>query len=494
MTTSDPDTHPTPAESSSTSSSPVMVDNNSSNNNNMSNESTLLLSDDGDLISSDEDDPLLVLSSSPPPQPSVLWQENVSEKKISNEAATETTTPSSEKTVFTILKKMLEQYQTWFAAERYRILNAQPMSSSSSFSSSSSLLFGKYKDVLSFYVKFIASPSNQDKILKFLQYTFYMVSQMLMQMHVHKQKRNQPPYSHAVTTQGARHHQQWLEKLYHEFTWARYILRILQWPVAMDAVLHQSWTLQAKTTTSVNGGSHDGDDHSTQRQKMYNWFGRVLTYSMVFYYPTELMAYLLWMKPPKASDSELPKSLPPMTTTTTTTTTLVCDNSRGYRVSYLYNCDAALRDPQHPDSWSGSSTKFSFLSRWLSSWLAPSIGGLPPETWSYVSCRCWLIYVITELIQSYVQYKELVQLPHPTSSSIIHRNEKQQILLQSLRNLLFVIPCTTWSMPKWDTHPIVSLRTVNTLLWLESIVSLYQAIVVQRNKDQLQEQPVEQSV
>jgi hypothetical protein len=51
-------------------------------------------------------------------------------------------------------------------------------------------------------------------------------------------------------------------------------------------------------------------------------------------------------------------------------------------------------------------------------------------------------------------------------------------------------------MSQWDTRPIVPLRTVNTLLWLESIVSLYQAIilVVQQQHNppppQQQEQPL----
>ena len=434
------------------------------------------------------DDPLLLLSSSPPIPPSV--PEGGTNDK--------TTTTAAAASPWTIIKMILEGYPTWFV-NQFR--NYQNSKRSSSSSVSSSFRFGPYQDLLKFYIQFIASPSNQDKILKLLQYTFYIMSQALL-VYSHHQKRTSSPLSlHTL-------HQQWLEKLYNEFTWTRYILRILQLPVAMDAAIHQSWTLTAQNV-SVDSSSTRNDNSIvvSQRQKIYNLLGRLLTFSMVLYYPTELMAYLLWMKPKISSATtiaEVLKSLPSSTTTTTTatttTTTLVCDHPHGYIVSSIYNFYTTLRDPtRHNNSYTFStkSSSSSWLRKLLSSVITPSIRCPAPETWSYLSCRCWLIYVITELIQSYIQYQELLLVSSPSSNhsttpcTTEYRHEQQQqIVLQTLRNLLFVIPCTTWSMPKWDTQPIVSLRTVNTLLWFESIVSIYQAIVVQRNKNRNKQEPL----
>ena len=483
--------HPTTsASSSSTSSSPVLVDHPSSPHD------TLLMSspvddddhhdddDDGEMTSTSEDDqphhhdPLLpeVEQSKPP--------------ECSSTMASITTTAT---TTSKILQMILERYQKWLIKGWKQIRHSKL----SSISSSSSI---PYNEWLQFYCQFISSPSHQDKILKFLQYTFYMIGQVVL---LHSRRPSPPNHPPTVAP--------WLEQLYHALTWTRYVLRILQFPVAIDAALHQSWTRSAIPNVSSSDGGSDSSSTSSsgrsgcstgshknnsvaKRQQIYNVLGRILTYSMVLYYPTELMAYLLWMKP-KASTSasaavtEIPlKSLQP-----SMTTTLVCDSHQqyGYMISFISNVYTTLRDPKIRDKNNASSSSSSFLlSKLFSSFVVPSMTCPSPETWSYLSCRCWLIYVITELIQSYIQYKELLlsftQPSNPTTDSSEYRNaqqqqqQQQQIVLQTVRNVLFLIPCATWSMPKWDTQPIVPSRTVNTLLWFESIVSLYQAILIQQ--------------
>ena len=361
-------------------------------------------------------------------------------------------------------------YRTWFHDGRQN--HHQQQHHTSTTTTTMNAVGRQCHDALTSYVQFMtSSPSHPDKILKFLQYTFYMVSQALI-WHDQRQRPRQLARPHIA---------QWLDKLYQEFTWARYILRIVQFPVALDAAWHQSWTL-----TAAPGNDDDpltlllpSRHCHRRRQSIYNVLGRILTYSMVVYYPTELMAYLLWMKPKAPPDetramSEVTTTLVP-TSSSLTTTTLhhhhhhhPQQSPHGSIVSLLYHVVTTWRDTLPPSSSSSGRRSFP-----------------RPETWSYLSCRCWLIYIVTELIQSYVQYQELTTTTTTTALPTLVDPSKQQqqrrhILLQSLRNLLFLLPCTAWSMSKWDSQPILSSRTVNTLLWFESIVSLYQAVQQQR--------------
>ena len=365
---------------------------------------------------------------------------------------------------------LLQWYRTWFHDWRQ---NHHHHHHTSTTTTTMNAVGRQCHDALTFYVQFMTlSPSHPDKILKFLQYTFYMVSQALI-WHDHRPQRQQARPNIATA--------QWLDKLYQEFTWARYILRIVQFPVALDAAWHQSWTL-----TAAPGNDDDpltlllpSRHCHRRRQSIYNVLGRILTYSMVVYYPTELMAYLLWMKPKAPPNetttmSELTTTLVPSSSSSSLTTTTLhhhChpqQSPHGSIVSLLYHVVTTWRDTLPPSSSSSGRRSFP-----------------RPETWSYLSCRCWLIYIVTELIQSYVQYQELTTTTTTTALPTLVDPSKQQqqrrhILLQSLRNLLFLLPCTAWSMSKWDSQPILSSRTVNTLLWFESIVSLYQAVQQQR--------------
>jgi hypothetical protein len=288
---------------------------------------------------------------------------------------------------------------------------------------------------LAFYIKFVSTPANQDKILKLMQWSLYMCSLAVIA------RRNKNASS--------RHSSQWLHKLYGEVSWARYILRILQFPMALDAVMNHSWT--ARAAVKCDASSTTADPATTQR--IYNVIGKVLSYSMLVYYPTELMAYLLWMKPPN-----------PFSTSTTTAVT-----SR--------------------EIFCGDGTCFIEKWRWLSLYAPPQPSTWTPEKWSYLSCRCWLAYVVAELIQCVVQYKELQQQApsgdEPRSDDDA-RHQRHMIVLQGVRNAFFVLPCVQWSLPKWDTQPLCPTHTINALMWVESLVSLYQAILAQRYQEQKQ--------
>eukprot|EP00531_Pseudo-nitzschia_arenysensis_P003533 CAMPEP_0116129496 /NCGR_PEP_ID=MMETSP0329-20121206/7953_1 /TAXON_ID=697910 /ORGANISM="Pseudo-nitzschia arenysensis, Strain B593" /LENGTH=107 /DNA_ID=CAMNT_0003623763 /DNA_START=705 /DNA_END=1028 /DNA_ORIENTATION=- len=48
--------------------------------------------------------------------------------------------------------------------------------------------------------------------------------------------------------------------------------------------------------------------------------------------------------------------------------------------------------------------------------------------------------------------------------------------MRILRDALYVLPAITWSLPKWDTDPLLSGNTVNGLCWLESVLGLYQGV------------------
>lgn len=78
------------------------------------------------------------------------------------------------------------------------------------------------------------------------------------------------------------------------------------------------------------------------------------------------------------------------------------------------------------------------------------------------SCRFWFAYIALDVVRSCVALKNAPET-------------RQSERLQLLRNLFFSLPAFHWSLPKWDTDPLLSEETANGLMWLESIVCMYQA-------------------
>lgn len=97
---------------------------------------------------------------------------------------------------------------------------------------------------------------------------------------------------------------------------------------------------------------------------------------------------------------------------------------------------------------------------------------------SAYSCRFWLVYLLAEMTQTVMRLRRLYREQDEKDETALVtlqqsiRNEQ----LQLARSALFTVPCIHWALPKWDTDPWLSEGCCNGLMWLESVVSMYQAI------------------
>lgn len=244
---------------------------------------------------------------------------------------------------------------------------------------------------LSKWAKYLSNSTNQDRALKFLQWTLWLFSRYYVVRRTRSSKA--------------------LRKLYLDVSFARYVTRLLGLVGTVDAVRNDSWCVKPSSTNS-------------NLNRIYKYLGRIMSWSMIGYYPTEHMAYVQWMVPASARN---------------------------------------LRSA---------------------------------ERWSYISCRFWFIYIVAESVQCMLQYKELQdQIKKNTATNATDKGDSgddttksqqqlddetqlalqlRQVQYQLTRNALFALPCIHWSLPNWDTQPWLPESLVNTLMWLESIVSLYQ--------------------
>lgn len=123
----------------------------------------------------------------------------------------------------------------------------------------------KVKDWLAFYARFTSTAGNQEKLLKLLQWSLWMIGAFL-----------------AATTPLDSDVAGWLKKVSCDVCYARYVTRLLGWPVALEGAVTGSWA------TSSSDRRFD---------RVYKFLGQVLAYSMVGYYPAEHIAFAMWMKP-----------------------------------------------------------------------------------------------------------------------------------------------------------------------------------------------------
>jgi hypothetical protein len=120
-------------------------------------------------------------------------------------------------------------------------------------------------------------------------------------------------------------------------------------------------------------------------------------------------------------------------------------------------------------------------------WKSPSLvggasrGGMSASKASAWSCRFWFLYIVVDMIQSQRALQQIQETTKDKSSR--QTDELSQLMqqrryhrLQLLRNALFSLPAIHWSLPKWDTDPWLSNDLVNGLMWLESLVSMYQSV------------------
>jgi hypothetical protein len=234
------------------------------------------------------------------------------------------------------------------------------------------------------YVKFTSSAVNQERCLKLLQWTLWLFAYLKKSPGLHK--------------------------LYLDVSFARYILRVLGFPAALEAARSGSW---GTAVSSISG----------QRNWWVSKFGSIMAYSMMLYYPSEHLAYLGWMAP-----SVLPRMSSPRTN------------------NILHNANLV----------------------------------------SAYSCRCWLVFLVAEMAQTTVKLKDLMDQKRnliknergaedEALASLQQTIRSQQ--LQLTRSLLFTVPCIHWSLPRWDSNPWLREWVVNGLMWVESVVSLYQSIM-----------------
>jgi len=240
-------------------------------------------------------------------------------------------------------------------------------------------IWPRFKQLLASYVKFMNTAINQDKGIKFLQYTLWLVSKA---------------YSKDS------HQRSELNKVSLELSFVRYATRLLLFPTALEATFNNSWTTPSK--------SHP---------RIFQSLGSIMAWSMAYYYPTEHAAYLHWKAPKlmRATDRS------------------------GNR-------------------------------------------------WSAWSCRAWAAFIVADLAKGALQWREIRQEQRilkqeegedqvSTEAQSASTASLRQVQLQISRNALFLLPAVQWALPNWDTDPWLSPDLINFLLWLESVVCLYQASV-----------------
>ena len=263
-----------------------------------------------------------------------------------------------------------------------------------------SLTLKALKSFLSRYVQFTQSPHRQDSILKTVQYSLWLLSKF---------------YRNPKTRDA-------LLKLQGEIRWTRYLLRFFGFPAAIDALdMKSSWA--------------SGDTS--------NKLGRIMSWTMIGYYPLEHLSYLFYKAPsirwlPIVSPLTLQRPNP----------TATCPKDGRYSSAQLA----------------------SKASAW--------------------SCRFWLAWIVLDIIRCTLELRETRQIEENTSDSNDDTDSKgeteppknQRTIaftpkhMRILRDALYVLPTITWSLPKWDTDPLLSGDAVNAFCWLESVLGLYQGV------------------
>lgn len=171
---------------------------------------------------------------------------------------------------------------------------------------------------------------------------------------------------------------------------------------------------------AVRSGSWSASSDSNKG--LHKFLGQIMAWSMIGYYPLEHGAYLQW---------QTPKLLFPKT--------------------------------------GGPSRIAEKLSAW--------------------SCRFWLAYTVTEILQCWLKLREEKQKLQLFEEKKKTDDEEEgtviippqpgalrNLRLQIARDLLFTLPAIHWSLPNWDTQPWLPDPLVNTLMWLESVVCMYQSV------------------
>jgi len=131
------------------------------------------------------------------------------------------------------------------------------------------------------WARYLQSSTNQDRALKLLQWTLWLVSYILKKRQEQRSGNRLAGGSGATNdSSSTSRHIQGLRKLYLDVAFARYATRLLGLVGAVEAVRTDSWAAS-----------------SDKYPNLMKWIGRVLAWSMIGYYPTEHIAYAKWMAP-----------------------------------------------------------------------------------------------------------------------------------------------------------------------------------------------------
>lgn len=224
------------------------------------------------------------------------------------------------------------------------------------------------------YTTAVSTSVHRDRLLKTLQYSLWWYAHLAL------------PYAKAANNLGA------------ELSWARYLTRLAEGPMALQGLLYGTWTPFG-----------DVKDPTSNFSKLGRQLGRILAATMVLYYPTEHVAFGHWKL-------------------------------------------------MH------SSTK-----------------GRIAEWYSAISCKAWLAYILTDLVQGYISLAQTPLVKEKTDRDDDNDTQQQEQQRQQhkqrvimARNLLFLLPAYHWSRTDWDKKPFLPATVVNGCMVVEAFLSLYQ--------------------
>jgi hypothetical protein len=140
---------------------------------------------------------------------------------------------------------------------------------------------------------------------------------------------------------------------------------------------------------------------------------------------------------------------------------------------------------------------------WIMPKLLHKINGNKFSAWS---CRCWLLYIVSDGISSFLKncelgkHKQYLLQQHNSShdhggdhsgdcgdgngnDKMIHDicatidKSMKMNKLQMARCFFFIPPCMSWSTDNWATDPLFSENVVNGMSWIEAVICMYQTII-----------------
>lgn len=222
-----------------------------------------------------------------------------------------------------------------------------------------------------------------------------------------------------------------LAKVSSDISFARYLLRFYGLPACLEAIRSGSW-----------GGA----------SKWSQALGRAMAWSMLVYYPLEHVAYLKWTSP----------HVLPATLNANRFSAMSCRFWLLYLVCEMIQSILHLNEMEHTrKTLQDEQVGFNFM----------YVSG---ESSTTTHCSIFT----HSLSRENLTHLPIHSFKSPTDDQQLAtlNNTKTNTQLQLVRSALFTLPCIEWSLPQWDTHPWLDANVVNSLMWLESVVSMYQSI------------------